>query len=104
MRTESCLTMLARFTSFFFSFFFAVIKNIFSVVLLFIVHTTEPVTNLSVALISGRAQNEVLDMPNEKGLEPKGQVRAIKSDFLLSDCGVWKICASRLAWILRLSS
>lgn len=57
MRTESCLTMLARFTSFFFSFFFAVIKNIFSVVLLFIVHTTEPVTNLSVALISGRAQN-----------------------------------------------
>lgn len=42
---------------FFFFFFFAVIKNIFSVVLLFIVHTTEPVTNLSVALISGRAQN-----------------------------------------------
>lgn len=43
-------------------------------------------------------------MPNEKGLEPKGQVRAIKSDFLLSDCEVWKICASRRAWILHLSS
>ena len=40
----------------------------------------------------------------KKGLEPKGQVRAAKTFFLLGNRTDWKICASGRAWILRLSS